>query len=214
MTELRTEEEQLEAIKSWWKENGKSLVISVIVALAAVYGWKAWQQKQLDSSEAASVMYQQLLENIVTTNAKEEEKVATVKHLAKQLKGDYSDTEYAKFAALLMAKVAVSASDYSLAEKELSWVKDNSSDELLNGIVALRMAQIRIEQAEYDTALSLLESVNVESLKSEAEELKGDSYIAQGQQEKAREAYAAALKLDASNAILTMKLNDLNQGDS
>ena len=43
---MRTEEEQVAAIKSWWKENGKSLVLTVAGVLAGVFGWKAWKHKQ------------------------------------------------------------------------------------------------------------------------------------------------------------------------
>ena len=42
MAELRTEEEQLEAIKRWWKENGTSLIAGVAIAAAGVFGWNAW----------------------------------------------------------------------------------------------------------------------------------------------------------------------------
>ena len=43
MAELRSEEEQLDAIKRWWKSNGTSLIIGVVVAAAGVFAWKAWQ---------------------------------------------------------------------------------------------------------------------------------------------------------------------------
>ena len=43
MAEMRTEEEQIEAIKQWWKKNGSSLLIGVGLALAIVFGWQAWQ---------------------------------------------------------------------------------------------------------------------------------------------------------------------------
>ena len=38
MAELRTEEEQLEAIKRWWKENGTSLLAGAVLAAAGVFG--------------------------------------------------------------------------------------------------------------------------------------------------------------------------------
>ncbi len=41
MAELRTEEEQIEAIKRWWKENGVSLLIGAAIAAAGVFAWKA-----------------------------------------------------------------------------------------------------------------------------------------------------------------------------
>jgi predicted negative regulator of RcsB-dependent stress response len=39
---MRTEEEQVEALKGWWTENGKSLLFMVAIALSAVFAWKTW----------------------------------------------------------------------------------------------------------------------------------------------------------------------------
>ena len=43
MAELRSEEEQLEVVKRWWKENGTSLIAGAVLAAAGVFGWNAWQ---------------------------------------------------------------------------------------------------------------------------------------------------------------------------
>ena len=66
MAELRTEEEQVQALKNWWNENGKSLLLWIAVALAAVFGWKGWQQQQAVEAENASVLYQNLLDATVS----------------------------------------------------------------------------------------------------------------------------------------------------
>ena len=47
MTEFRTEEEQIAALKKWWNDNSKSLLIGVGLALAIVFGWKAYQNSQI-----------------------------------------------------------------------------------------------------------------------------------------------------------------------
>ena len=43
MADYETEEEQIEALKDWWRENGNSLLIGVAVALVAVFGFRGWQ---------------------------------------------------------------------------------------------------------------------------------------------------------------------------
>lgn len=213
VAELRTEEEQLEAIKSWWKDNGKSLVIMIAIAVSAVYGYKGWQNKQITNSENASLMYQQLIASTVSNSQSDTEKnFATSKHLAKTLKSDFADTQYAKFAALLMAKVAVNNQDLSLAEQELDWVLEQDPQPLVKAIAQLRKAQIQNENKNYSQALSLLSSISVESLKGPVAELEGDIYLAQGDKEKARTAYQQAISNTATsndNAVITMKLNDL-----
>ncbi|MEX2327847.1 MAG: tetratricopeptide repeat protein, partial [Pseudomonadales bacterium] len=37
-----TDEEQIEAIKKWWDENGKSILIGIVLALGGVFGYQAW----------------------------------------------------------------------------------------------------------------------------------------------------------------------------
>jgi len=57
----RTEDEQIQAIKNWWKENGVSTVLTLCVAVAAVFGWRGWQDQQQQKLDAAAVTYQSML---------------------------------------------------------------------------------------------------------------------------------------------------------
>ena len=213
MNEVRTDEEQVEALKAWWKDNGKSLVIMIVVALVAVYGFKAWQQQTLEKSENASALYQQLVDVVVPTpGANIDENLATAKHLVKTLKADYADSEYSKLAALLMAKMAVNAKDLAKAEQELDWLLSVAKKPLLVSVANIRKAQILAEQKKYPQALAALENVQLASLKMQAIELEGDIYLAQGEKLKARTAYEQAMALNTENtapAIHSMKLNDL-----
>lgn len=97
----RTEEEQIAALKRWWSENGNSLIIGIALALAAIFGWQAWQQQVLNTKYEASSLYQQILDaaSVQSIEAKEKN-LATVRLLGEKLKSDYSSSEYAKFAAL------------------------------------------------------------------------------------------------------------------
>jgi len=213
VNEVRTDEEQVEALKAWWKDNGKSLVIMIVVALAAVYGFKAWQQQGIESSENASALYQQLVDVVVpSADANKEENLATSKHLAKTLRDEYTDTQYAKLGALLMAKVAVNEGDLKVAEQELDWLLSVAKKPLLLSIANIRKSQILAQQGKFAAALELLSKVTLVSLKGQSSELEGDIYLAQGDQDKARGAYEKAVSLQSvgsRNPVLTMKLNDL-----
>jgi len=213
VNEVRTDEEQVEALKNWWKENGKSLVIMIVVALAAVYGFKAWQQQGIESSENASALYQQLVDVVVpSADADKKENYATSKHLAKTLRDDFSDSQYAKLGALLMAKVAVNEGDLTRAEQELDWLLSVAKKPLLVSIASIRKSQILAQQEKYQMALDILSKVSLVSLKGQSSELQGDIYLSQGEKDKARTAYEKAVSLQSagtSNPVLTMKLNDL-----
>jgi predicted negative regulator of RcsB-dependent stress response len=102
LAELKTEEEQIEAITRWWKEKGLSTVFQVIAVAALYFGWQGWQNHQQQNAEAASVVYQQLLD----VNAKIEgqssvDHFATAAYLVTTLKVDYEDLTYAQYAAMI-----------------------------------------------------------------------------------------------------------------
>lgn len=211
MAELRTEEEQIEALKNWWSENGKSLVLSAAAVLAGVFGWKGWQQHQLNQTEAASASYQQLLDASLAAVSGDKDQLATSQHLAGQLQKDFSGTEYARLGALLMAKVAVSAGDLDLAMQQLDWLLASEPSEFVASLATLRKAQLLSAKGEFDTALGILSAAKAVELGGQVAEMKGDVLLAKGDAKAAREAYlqAQSLQAGAANPLLTMKLDDL-----
>ena len=46
MAELLSEDEQVEAIKQWLKKNGPGIVAGIAIGLAAIGGWRWWQNYQ------------------------------------------------------------------------------------------------------------------------------------------------------------------------
>jgi len=208
----RTEDEQLAALKRWWKENGKSLVVGVVLAIVAVFGWQNWQASQQVSGEAASEIYFSLLEAATINDASQ---TSTVMHLAEQLKKDHSSLTYAQYGALLAAKQAVITGDLETAEQQLSWaVEQADKASSLHKIALLRLARIVAAQGgevNQARALALVENVDAGNHKASYEEVKGDLYLSLGREADARNAYQAAADAVQGEArvILNLKLNDL-----
>ena len=103
----RTEEEQIELLKKWLNENGTSIIVSIVVVLAVVFGYRTWDTQTRETAEAASVIYEELVE-AVTVNPPQtisDENLSTSKFLANQLKSEYSNSTYAQFAAMHLAKL-------------------------------------------------------------------------------------------------------------
>ena len=213
MAELRTEEEQVQALKAWWDENGKSLLLGIAVALAAVLGWKGWQQQQATHADNASILYQNLLDSVVGAIGpqQDEAKLATANHLHDQLKADYEGTAYANYASLIMARVAVDQGELTKAVAELDWALANQPTESMFILATMRKARILADQGDVEKSLSLVSSLPVGGYAVSLNELKGDLFLLKGDIELARQSYQKAFDATTANnrPVLEMKLNDL-----
>lgn len=208
----QTEEEQIEAIKRWWKENGKSTLLGIALAIGGVFGWKGWQEQQQDASYSASSAYQGLLA-VVDNNQQPltDEQISTANHLADILKNDFSSSAYAQFAALYKAQLAVKANDLDTAEAELRWVLLQGPAAEVKAQTHLRLARVLLAKQQYDQALSEL-TAEALAYKPLYLELKGDIYVAKGDVSAARDAYQQAQSSavdNAPNSLLELKIQQL-----
>ena len=114
MASYESDEEQIEALKGWWKENGSSLLTGVVIVLVVLFGSRQWQGSQLAKAEAASDLYQNLIPLVsdFQTNGLDDTGIATLEVFYNQLRNDHTDTIYTRYAALLMASVYVTQENY------------------------------------------------------------------------------------------------------
>lgn len=216
MEVYKTEEEQLEQLKAWIRENGRSIVLGVVVALAVVFGWRGWQSHQRTQVETASVQYQTLLESVRQLEQSMEptpEQLATANTLADGLKRDFPQSTYAQLAALLKTQLAVSGGDLTVAEQELNWVLAQKPAAEIAVLARLRLARVLHAAGKHDEAMAQLHDGG--SYAFAYEQVRGDILQAKGDITGAREAYtrsqelAAALKSPMSDPLLDLKLRDL-----
>jgi predicted negative regulator of RcsB-dependent stress response len=204
-----TDEEQLEAIKKWWKENGRSVIAGVVIGLGAILGWRGWQWYETNRAEAASALYERAMD------ALEAKQFAAVNEAAEELKTDYDDTAYAGLGMLAAAWGAVEQDDLAVAQRRLSWAAENAQQEGVRYIARIRLARVLTAAEDYDAALKALDSELPPSYRGLGEEIKGDVYVARGETALAKTAYRNALNAPtgpADRATLEMKLNDLGVG--
>lgn len=201
METFRTEEEQVEAIKRWWDENGKSTIAAVVLALAAGFGWQGWQGYQVDQRQAASDVYQAMLQAL--SGAEQ----GAINHsqaieLAGELKKDYVGSTYAQFAALQLARIAVQDGNLATAEAELRWVleKAGKGGDIAR-IAELRLARVLASRSDSDQALAILGDAGDNPYAASYEAARGDILLAQGRDAEAREAYIRARNLATAGAI-------------
>ncbi|MFL0797087.1 MAG: tetratricopeptide repeat protein [Cellvibrionaceae bacterium] len=217
MTEHLSEEEQIEQLKRWWKENGKSTVTGVLLAVAAYFGYEGWQSQQQQKAEAASAIYQNMLEAVPTPVMSDEQK-ATASHLAGELKGSHGGSLYANYGALMLARIAVQNSDLESAATELRWALDNTEKGAVSDLIAARLARVLAELGEYDEAHKLVATTTNNSAAATFAEIRGDVYAQQNNFAGARSAYEQALEKlqtfeESRKALLDIKLQTVPADD-
>ena len=210
----RTEEEELAMIRDWWQRNGKPLITGSALALVLVFGWQAWQNYQTNQAQAASMLYQQLLESVMQNNGQADP--AQVAAIAGNLKKDFAGTAYAQYGSLFVAKVAVESGKSDDAVIELQSVLAKPADATLEELARQRLARVQSSLGKAEEALKLLEGKVDPAFQAAREELKGDLLLQLGRADEARTAYEAAksaLSDESAQSVIQMKLDDLAKKD-
>lgn len=206
MEVYNSEQDQVEAIKAWWDKNGKLVIVGIIALLVGVFGWRNWQDRQLQSAEAASVAYYQMQENA-------DRDPVMAAEIGRHIVGEFSSTVYAPMASMMLARLAVEEGDLASAEAHLQTVISQQRRlPELQSLARLRLAQVLHAQGRNDEALQQLQA-EAGTLQAAFDELRGDILLAQGELGQARAAYASALTGFVTQAerrsMVEMKLNDL-----
>ena len=201
------EQEQIEALKAWWKDNGNWVLGTALIAVIGVGGWRGWQYYQHQQSTDAAILFQQVEEQVGSNDPKR------VSDAAAAVMDKFPSTIYAANAALLAAQVNEQGKDIPHAKTQLQWVIDHASESTLQDIAHLRLAAVLLDEKNYEGALKQLEAKHAESFDGLFSDLRGDVLSAQGKTDEARSAYKLAYeKIDAQSSyrnLIQMKLDAL-----
>lgn len=204
MSVYQTDDEQVEALKKWWKENGKSVIGGIVLGAAIIGGWQGWQGWQRSAGEAASVMFDTLRQSVRSGQIDE------AIEQGKRLIGEYGSSAYASFAGLELARLAYQKGEKSAARGHLEWVADSAPDPTLREVARLRLARLLLDMGETDALVGLLDQAPLQAFAGEFAVLRGDLARAQGDQATARQAYLDALAAGVDDAaFVRMKLVDV-----
>ncbi len=204
MSTYQTEEEQVEAIKKWWKENGKSVIAGIVLGFAIIGGWQGWQVYERNQGESASLMFDSMRQAVRTGQL--DKAIDDGKHLI----GEHSGSAYASFAGLELARLAYDRDEKAVARDHLQWVADSASDPAVRETARLRLGRLLLDMNELSALQSLLGQTALAAYQGEFSALRGDMERAQGNEEAAREAYQEALiKGVEDESLLRMKLVDV-----
>lgn len=205
------EQEQLAAIKAWWKQYGNLVLWLVIITLAAYTAWTLWGNYQRTKAEQASQLYYEM-QNAVQSNDNER-----AQRIASDMQEKFGSTPYASMANLMAARIAHDFKENDMARSRLKWIIDSGKGDGYKAIARIRLAGILLDEKKYDEAQGVLSAEFPEAFASIAEDRRGDVYYAQDKLDDARRAYQSALAKaspdDPGRVLIQLKLDDLG-GDA
>jgi len=201
------EQEQLDALKQFWKQYGTLIITLAFLALATFAGVKGWNYYQRAQSEQASVLFGKLEEAVRKND------VAQTGSLGAEIIDKYGSTAYGPMAALLLAKTSYDNGDPAAAVTRLLFAIDKARDDETAALARLRLAGIRLDEKKYDEALALLDAKHGQAFAPLYADLRGDVLAAQGKPAEARAAYKRALEKGLPNSnyrnVVQIKLDAL-----
>jgi len=201
------EQEQLDALKQFWKQYGTLIITLAFLALATFAGFKGWNYYQRAQSEQASVLFGKLEEAVRKND------VAQTGSLGAEIIDKYGSTAYGPMAALLLAKTSHDNGDPAAAATRLLFAIDKARDDETAALARLRLAGIRLDEKKYDEALALLDAKHGQAFAPLYSDLRGDVLTAQGKPAEARAAYKQALEKSLPNSnyrnVVQIKLDAL-----
>ncbi|WP_284451845.1 MULTISPECIES: YfgM family protein [Methylophaga] len=202
-----SDEEKAEAIKQWWRENGRSVFVGVVLGIASIFGVRYWINYQQVQDQQAALTYQQAIVSVSNQDSEAAE-ISTEK-----LMQDNKKSAYSVFAALQMAEKASEAGEVDKAKDYLSWVIANAELSGHRALAKLRLAKVEFDNGQLDEALKQVTSNDATAFDSLFAELEGDIKTAQGQAEEAHAAYQKALvglnSGEPRQTLIEMKLDDV-----
>lgn len=200
-----TEEEQVEALKRWWKENSTSTIVGLAMGMVIILGWNYWQNHKKDQASQASATYAQLLK------ALDDNKKDSAEKLTERLQEQFKSTEYAAYSGLIQAKLKSEQGDFASAKQILKTIAAGSNKQLSN-IARIRLVRLMMATGEYEQGLQVINEVDAKQASSYSanyDELVGDLYVALDRLDEARTSYQNALRNGQSSPLLQFKIDDL-----
>lgn len=180
------EQEQLDALKAFWKRYG-NLVTWLMVLLLAVYaGWNGWTWWQRDQATKAGAMYDEL------ERAAQAGDSARTSRIFADMKERFPRTSFAQQGALATAKLQFDKGELDAARDTLSWVAEKGIEDEIRTVARLRLAALQAEAQQFDAALKTLDAATSPTFEALVADRRGDVLAAQGKPELARAAYQTA----------------------
>jgi predicted negative regulator of RcsB-dependent stress response len=207
MSDYKTDDEKVEELKAWWKENGTSVIAGIALAIGGLFGWQYWQDYQETTAAEASALYAKV-EKVSETSLEQAQTDIQA------LQSGYASTPYAAIASMKAAQQYAEKGEYEPAASALRWVVDNSKEADFKHLANIRLARVLLAMKKVDEAQTLITQTYPEAYQALIDELKGDIYVAQNKPTDARAAYDKAMlgAAGSSSELIKLKRDNLGEG--
>ena len=205
MAQYETEEQQVEALKKWWKENGTAVIIGALLGIGALGGWRGWNWYHENQAEIASDIFASVQKRMIAGDT------ASFSKEAETLRNEYASTPYAVLTTLHEAKAQAEDGDLKAAAESLHWVIKHSGQPSIRDIAHIRLARVLVADQKLDDAQAVINQEFSSGYSSLVHEIRGDILVARGESGQAKQAYDLALESAHASGVefLQMKRDDL-----
>ncbi len=182
------EQEQLDALKAFWKQYGNLTTWVITAVLAGFAAWNGWQWYQRDQGNKAGALYEEV------EKAVQQGELDKAGRLFTELKERYPRAVSTPQAALTLAKLQIEKDKPDDAKATLNWVAQGAAEEEYRTVAQIRLAGILLDAKQYDEALKALDNAKAPTFAALVADRRGDILLAQGKRAEAVAALQAAWK--------------------
>jgi len=202
------EQEQIDALKHFWRDYGRLIIVAVLAFVLGVGGIQGWKYYKVSRAEEASVQYAKLEQAIAKGDVNE------IRNVGGDIITNYGKTVYGPMAALVVAKTDHDAGDLDKAAERLGWAVDNANSDDVKMVARLRLAAVLLDQDKTDDALKQLDKEVSPAFVGAYADLRGDVLVAQGKIAEAKAQYKKALEQSGADStwhdVVQLKMDALS----
>jgi predicted negative regulator of RcsB-dependent stress response len=182
------EQEQLDALKGFWKKHGNLVTWTLVAVLGAFAAWNGWNYWQREQGLKAGAMFDEL------ERAGQSGDVDKASRVFADLKERFPGTAFAQQGGLMLAKLQFEKGQADAAKASLGWVAEKAGEDEIRTVARLRLAGLQAEAKQFDEALKTLSAATAPGFEALVADRRGDVLSVQGKKDEARQAYEQAYK--------------------
>lgn len=199
------ENDQVDAVKRFFVDNGVALVVGLVIGIGAIFGWNYWQSHKTNVLQESAQKFENISAQLHSGSAQGIE-------AAQKFAADTNDV-YSAMIGLEIAQVSVDKGELANAEKALTDALTKAKTEDMQDLINLRLGRVQLAQGNADAALSSIANIKAKSWQAAAQDIRGDALLHKGDNAGAKAAYTQGLESEGSQSLrslLTLKLNNVS----